>query len=286
MHRRLQREPVRLASQRVQSHLVATLPEAVQVLEDVPVAAADAGVLGHVDDLERPVGRAHGPLVEPSAPPVPEPALGAQLALALLGPAGRGLQVGQAGQRLVAHRPVRLPGPQAVVHVLVAHGVAVVQGSDGVDQVAAQVHARSGHGDGVRADLRRAVVLGLEAVAVVEPLGGAHVAVGARRLDPPVRVQQARAHDADLVVVVGRHLQRVQPAAVGRHVAVQHHHVLAGPGQLQAAVHAGGVAGVLGGLHELRAPRAPAARAGRPRGWRRPPPRSGPRRWRWCGGCP
>ena len=49
-HRGSQLEPVRRSLEAPQLHLVAAVEQAVEVLEDVAVPAADAGALGHVDD--------------------------------------------------------------------------------------------------------------------------------------------------------------------------------------------------------------------------------------------
>ncbi len=57
VHRRAQLEPLGALAERVQRHVVAAVGQAVEVLEDVAVPAADAGVLGHVDDPQPPLGR-------------------------------------------------------------------------------------------------------------------------------------------------------------------------------------------------------------------------------------
>jgi hypothetical protein len=71
VHRDAQVEPVGLAGEAVERDLVPARGEPVEVLEDVAVAAADAGVLGHVDDAQAALGVAHRAGVEelrPSAP--------------------------------------------------------------------------------------------------------------------------------------------------------------------------------------------------------------------------
>ena len=52
VHRYTQLEPVGRLAERVQRGVVAAVGEPVEVLEDVPVPAADAGVLGHVGDAQ------------------------------------------------------------------------------------------------------------------------------------------------------------------------------------------------------------------------------------------
>ena len=56
-HRRAEIEPVRLPAEAPQLDLMSAVEQAVEVLEDVPVAAADTGVLGHVDDAQHAVRR-------------------------------------------------------------------------------------------------------------------------------------------------------------------------------------------------------------------------------------
>ena len=53
-HRGVELEPVRRVAERPQLDLVPAVEQPVEVLEDVTVAAADAGVLGHVDHAQRP----------------------------------------------------------------------------------------------------------------------------------------------------------------------------------------------------------------------------------------
>ena len=81
-HVALEREPLGRPLEREQLHGVPARRQAVEVLEDVAVAAADAGVLGHVDDPQRAVGGAHRALVEPAPPALPEALLGGALAVA------------------------------------------------------------------------------------------------------------------------------------------------------------------------------------------------------------
>ena len=78
--RHLEREPVGRVAEREQLGVVPARGEPVEVLEDVAVAAADAGVLGDVDDAQPPLRRAHGALVEERAPALPEVPLRGQLA--------------------------------------------------------------------------------------------------------------------------------------------------------------------------------------------------------------
>ena len=78
----MQLEPVGRLAERPQLDLVAALAQPVEVLEDVAVAAADAGVLGHVDDAQRAVGVADVAGVEELAPALPEHPLRLALALA------------------------------------------------------------------------------------------------------------------------------------------------------------------------------------------------------------
>ena len=59
VHGRAQREPVGRLAERVQRDLVAAVEQPVEVLEDVAVPAADAGVLGHVGDPQPAFGRPH-----------------------------------------------------------------------------------------------------------------------------------------------------------------------------------------------------------------------------------
>ena len=105
----LEREPVGRSVERVELDGVAAPLEAVEMLEHVAVAAADAGVLRHVDDPEAAVGVPHVAAVEPVAPLVPEVVLRAALALADLGAARGRLDVGQPGAGLVPDLSVRPP---------------------------------------------------------------------------------------------------------------------------------------------------------------------------------
>ncbi len=57
VHGHAQREPVGRIVERVQRHLVAARGQAVEVLEDVAVSAADARPLGRVGDPQAPIAR-------------------------------------------------------------------------------------------------------------------------------------------------------------------------------------------------------------------------------------
>ena len=107
--------------------LVAALPEPVQVLEDDPVTAADAGVLRHVDHPQRAAVGAHLAVVEPVAPALPEVALRVELALPRLERAGLRLEVDHRRLRHVQDAVPGLPRAQAQVDVLVGHPVALVE---------------------------------------------------------------------------------------------------------------------------------------------------------------
>ena len=123
--RHLEREPVGRVAEREQLRVVAAGGEPVEVLEDVAVAAADAGVLGHVDDPQPALRRPHRALVEERAPLLPE------VALRRRARAGRARSGGSATRGAAAWRAARsrcaspsIPAAQAVVHVLVRHAVA------------------------------------------------------------------------------------------------------------------------------------------------------------------
>ena len=269
MDRDVQVEPVGLAGEAVERDLVPARGEPVEVLEDVAVAAADAGVLGHVDDAQAAVGGAHLARVEELAPARPEVALGLALALAEVGAARDRLAVHEHGGGGEGDAVPGLPAAQAVVDVLVGHRVALVELADLIDQRPAQVHARAGHREHRLGDRRGAEVRRLEAEAVIEPLAGTEVAHGAGELDLAVGVEQLGADDADVVRLAGAVLERRKPVAARDHVGVQDDDVELVAGGAQAAVEVGGEAGVLLALDDLdpldRAQRAPGAR-GR---WRR-----------------
>ena len=130
-HRRREVEPVRLARRACTA--AASWPrstQAVEVLEDVAVAAADAGVLGHVDDAQRAVvGVRTSRLVEARSPQrCQNRSLGGQLALALLRPPRLTTPGGcSVGARRVDDPQPGLPGAQAPVDVLVGHPVGLVE---------------------------------------------------------------------------------------------------------------------------------------------------------------
>ena len=71
VHRHSQLEPVGRLAERVEGDLVAAVEQPVEVLEDVAVAAADAGVLGHVGDAQPAVGGAHVAARRRSRPTAP-----------------------------------------------------------------------------------------------------------------------------------------------------------------------------------------------------------------------
>ena len=97
------------------------------MLEDVAVAATDAGVLGHVGDAQLALCRAHVARVEEVAPALPEEPLGGELALADVGAARDRLVVVELAAGEVQHAKAGLPRAQAPVDVLVGHRVALVE---------------------------------------------------------------------------------------------------------------------------------------------------------------
>ena len=134
----------------------------------------------------------------------------------------------EARGREVQHAQAGLPRAQAQVDVLVGHRVALVEQPHALEQLAREVHAGARHRQHGTGQRGGAPVVGLEAVAVVEPLGRASVAHRAGELDAPVGVQQPRADDADVVLLRGRVLQARQPAGLRLHVRVQHDDVARG----------------------------------------------------------
>ena len=134
-----------------------TLGQAVEVLEDVAVAAADPGVLGHVDDAQHAVGIAHGTRVEERSPALPEGFLGRSLACAHIGPSRNRLPVDQRRRGVVEDAVAGLPRSQAPVDVLIRHREAVVERADGVHHFAADVHACTGDRERRQRDVRWAV---------------------------------------------------------------------------------------------------------------------------------
>ncbi len=111
------------------------------------------------------------------------------------------------------HAEARLPGAQAPVDVLVGHRVALVEQADPLDQLAAHVHARACDRQRGAGAPGRTPAGGLEAVAVVEPLGRVAVAHRAAELDATVGILQLGADDADVLVAVSGVLQTLEPAS-------------------------------------------------------------------------
>jgi hypothetical protein len=244
---------------------VAARGQAVEVLEDVAVSAADARALGRVGDPQAPIARARRASgrvvdgrvvllrrgcgsdrarVEELRPALPEQPLGVQLAFALVGAARDRLVVHEPRGGEVEHAEAGLPRAQAPVDVLESHRVTLVEQADALDHRAADIHARTGDRERRARAPGRTPVGGLEAVAVVEPLRRVAVAHRPAELDAPIGVLQLRADDAGVGVAVGRVLQALQPAGQRLDVGVQHTHIalaVAGP---QAAVDVRGEAGV------------------------------------------
>ena len=173
------------------------------MLEDVPVAAADAGVLGHVHDPQRPSGVRTSRALKKSSQRSQKTRWEARSRSPSSRAAGDRLVVVEACGREVDHADARLPRAQAVIDVLVGHREALVEEArparsrGGVMYMHAPVTASTG--PAMPAGPQFA---GLEAVAVVEPLGRAEVAHRATELDAPVGVEQLRAHDPDVLLLV------------------------------------------------------------------------------------
>ena len=223
----------------------------VEVLEHVPVPAAHTGVLRHIDDSQASVRGLDVAPIEPVSPLGPEMLLRTQLALAHRRAPGGRLDVGEPRIRRVTDLPTGLPGPQAVVNVLERHREVGVELPQLVNQLTAQVHRRTGHCERRIGHGGRPIVGTLEAVTVVEPLRSAAVAVGARRLDASVGVQEHRAGDADVVPGVSGVLECLQPGAVAKHVVVENDDVVLAAREAQPAVDAGRVALVGAAEHDL-----------------------------------
>ncbi len=153
--------------------------------------------------------------------------------------------------------PAGLPGAQAEVHVLERHAVGLVEDADLAEHVAAQVHARARRAEHRQRDVGLRVRRVLEAVAVVEPLRSAEVAIGAGRLDPLVGVDELGPGDADARAAVGGVLQAGQPPAARDDVGVQDDDVAIGRDARDAGVGRAGEAPVLRQHHDLRAPVGP-----------------------------
>ena len=152
---------------------------------------------------------------------------------------------------LVDDPQARRPAAQAPVGVLEGHLVVVVEHADARDGRALDVQRGAGGREHRAGHVGGPVGRLLEAVAVVEPLRRAEVAMRARRLDAAVGVEQLGRGHADVVAGVGGLLQGLEPAAVGDDVAVEEDDVA---GRLaQAAVGVAGEAELLGALDELGA---------------------------------
>ena len=251
VHGRAQVEPVGGLAERVQRHLVPAVEQAVEVLEDVAVPAAHAGALGHVYDAQRPGLGAHRARVEELPPALPEQPLGGELALAERSAARDGLVVDEPGGGEVHDAEARLPRAQAPVDVLVGHRVTLVEQPHALDHHASHVHTRPRHRQRRPRLARRPPAHRLEAVAVVEPLGGVEVAHRPAELDAPVGIQKLGSHDADVVLLRGGVLQARQPSRPRLHVGVQHDDVAVLRGGAQATVDVGGEARVCGALDDL-----------------------------------
>ena len=122
-----QLEPIRLIAQRPQLCIVTTFGEAVQMFEHISLAAGQGRVLRHVYDPQLAVIGQDLAIVEERTPVTPEDPLRPTLSLTNGGAPGEGLVVVEAGRRLIEHLVTCLPGAQAVVDVLVAHPVLLVE---------------------------------------------------------------------------------------------------------------------------------------------------------------
>ena len=201
---------------------MAAVGQAVEVLEDDAVTAADDGALGDVDDAEPAVlGRPTRGSSKNDAQRSQNTRCDRCSRSPERGATRGGLVVIQPRRRDVGHLVSRLPGAQAVVDVLIAHAVGLVEEPDRVEDVAPDVHARAGGGERRSGDVGRSPVGRLAAVAVVKPLRRARVADRAGVLDPVVRVQQLGAGDPGRPIAAHRVLQARQPVAQRRHVGVE-----------------------------------------------------------------
>ena len=209
--------------------------EPVEVLEDVAVPTADAGVLGHVDDPQAPVARARR--AARRRPSARRRSCDQRSQNSRWDSRSRSPTVGAARDRLVVDEPrgrevqdaeARLPRPQAPVDVLVGHRVALVEQPDALDHLPAHVHARAGDGERRARAPGRPPVARLEAVAVVEPLRLIAVAHRAAELDAPVRVLQLRADDARVPVRWAPYCRHSSQPGQRLDVGVQHDHVARG----------------------------------------------------------
>ncbi len=86
---------------------------------------------------------------------------------------------------------------------------------------------------------------------MVEPLRRVAVAHRAAELDAPVRVQQPRAHDPDVIAAPRRVLERREPAGACLDIRVENDHVALGVGRAQSAVDVGREAVVVLPLDDL-----------------------------------
>ena len=198
-----------------------------------------------------PVRCAHVARIEEVAPALPEPPLRRSLALADLGPAGDRLEVVELSAGAVEDAVAGLPRAQAVVDVLVAHRVALVEQADPIDQLPPDVHARARGRQHRPGYVRRPMAGRLEAIAVVEPLGSVAIAHGAGELDPVVGVEQLRADDADVFAATRLVLKARQPASAGDHVGVEHDDVVLRVRGAEPAVDVGREADVLVPVDDL-----------------------------------
>ncbi len=169
-HRAAQLEPVGRVLERPQRDVVAAVGQAVEVLEDDAMTAADDRALGDVDDAQPAVLGEHRRARRRTPPSAPRRRAVTRARARRLGAAGGGLVVVQPRRRDVGHLVARLPGAQAVVDVLVAHPVRLVEQPDRVERRRAGCTCRRRWPRASGRRRRPAPVGGLAAVAVVEPL--------------------------------------------------------------------------------------------------------------------
>ena len=199
------------------------------MLEDVAVPAADAGVLGHVDDAQLAARRCARRARRRTSPQRSQKTRWeARSRSPTSVPRVTDSWWSRHARREVEDAEARPARRAGTVDVLVGHRVALVEQADPLDQLARDVHAGAGHrqhGPGTRG---RPPVAGLEAVAVVEPLGRA---AGCARCPAnwmrPSGYSSLAPTIADVVLLGGGVLQARQPAAAGLDVGVEHDDVAA-----------------------------------------------------------
>ena len=258
------------------------------MLEDVAVAAADAGALGDVDDAQRTRRRcAPGARRRTSPQRSQKRRCEARSRSPTVAAPGGGLVVDERRVRLVHDPHPGLPRPAGTSRrPRRPSGSPRRAGRPARSARAARTCTRRSRRAPTPVTFAGPQSRRLAAVAVVEPLRRLRVADRPAELDPPVGVAELRADDPDgSLSSLAAYCRQASQCVPGLHVRVEHDDVVRGVGRAQPAVDVRGEPAVLLAGDDRDALDRAQARAGAPRRSRRRPRRSAPARGASCGGC-